>query len=89
MEHQTQLQAQVDLYQALDQLTYTYYEEFKNIRKNDKVNEEKWREEERIARAQTMFTLEDGRYYIKNGTVMYYLSSKDIITKSSVNEMVI
>ena len=45
----------------------------------------KWHEEDRILRAETMYNLPEGKYYVKNGTVMYKLSSRDIVEKTSLN----
>ena len=78
-----EIQNQWNMYQAQDQLTYQYFKEMLELRKQDKEALKKWNEEERILRAETMFNLPEGKYLIKNGTIMYKLSSRDIISKTS------
>ncbi|EDR24278.1 hypothetical protein EDI_056750 [Entamoeba dispar SAW760] len=87
-EHKNQhdeIQQQYDMHFAHEQLTYRYFKEMQEIRKKDRQQMKKINEEERIARAETMYQLEDGQYFIKNGTLMYKLSSKDIVAKASVH----
>ena len=80
-----ELQIEFNIYSTQDKLTYQYFKEMEEIRKKDKEEMKKWYEEERILRAETMFQLPEGKYYIKNGTIMYKLSSGNIISKTSVN----
>ena len=80
-----EIQQQWNMYQAQDELTYKYFKEMKELRKQDKEAWKKWNDEERILRAETMYNLPEGKYYIKNGTIMYKMTSRDIVSKASSN----
>ncbi|ELP87514.1 hypothetical protein EIN_098010 [Entamoeba invadens IP1] len=81
----TPLQAQYNMHIAHEQLAYRFFTEMQKDRKAETEKIKKWNDEERILRAQQMYDLEDGRYYIQNGTVMYLMPAKDIVSKTSVN----
>ena len=84
MEKENPYQHTYDMYYAQEQLTYQYFKQLKELRKKDKQDIENLNEEERTERAETVFQLPEGKYYIMNGTVMYSMSSADIVSKASV-----